>query len=157
MNSIQIRDISEKNSEIRKKISGVYPIDQTPQIINIPTSMILNLDPSYRSGSHWISLCIDIDGVGFYMDTFGRIPANTNIITQYCSNWEFNDKQIQPNSSLLCGEYCLYFIYWWSRGREGKDILKDFSTDLYYNDQLIKTFCKSIFPIEDLFIHSVTI
>ena len=155
MNTQQIEDISLTNLEIHRYFSGVYAFDQTPQIIRFPSSMIINLDPSYLQGSHWVSLCINADGVGFYMDSFGRIPTNIDIIRQYCTKWRFNNRQIQPISSLLCGEYCLYFIYWWSRGRSGCDILNDFCSDLYYNDQLVNTFCKTIFPSQYLFINSV--
>jgi hypothetical protein len=155
MNSLQIKDAVMTNIEISRYFCGVHASDQIPKMLKPPISMIINLDPAYLKGSHWVSLCIGREGEGVYMDSFGRPPNENFIIQQYCNKWHFNSKQIQPKESLLCGEYCLYFIYWWSRGMRGRDILAKFSPDLYYNDKLVSMFCTSIFPSKDLFIQTL--
>ena len=67
---------------------------------------------------------------------------------QYDTEWGFNKEVLQASNSVLCGEYCLYMVYWWVRGRKISEILSDFYSP-NENEVMMDLFCKSIFPIRD--------
>ena len=83
--------------------------------------IIFNTDPHYSSGSHWISLYVDVDKkLIFYFDSNGMKPPNEvkklsqKIITQG-NDIGINFKYIENNkihqmSNTECGMYCLYII-----------------------------------------------
>lgn len=74
-------------------------------------SYILNL-----GNKHWTSLFIK-DGHGFYFDSYGVIyPREVKI---FCNNIIYSDDTIQSLNSILCGYYCLYFLYWMTNKFQG--------------------------------------
>lgn len=86
--------------------------------------VVFNLDPHTKSGSHWVSLFIDLeDNFAFYFNSTGqRIPKRinnftTNVISQCrkmspLKNIKFhqNTQMEHQKSNTECGMYCLYFI-----------------------------------------------
>ena len=86
--------------------------------------IVFNTDPHYLSGSHWISLFIDIKNKYiFYFDSNGhKIPPEINrlvkrIIKQSKTNplnlnlkYIDNYKKRHQNEDSECGMYALYFI-----------------------------------------------
>lgn len=92
---------------------GVFPINLLPIHFEKPKFFIINLDPHYQTGSHWVALKFDINGYAYYYDSFGRPPYG-NILTfierhaKY--GYSFNKKKIQGNDSIACGLFCLKFI-----------------------------------------------
>jgi len=83
--------------------------------------IIFNLDPHYKSGSHWVSLFISIpkqiiiyfDSVGtkipkrikHFVDTVIKQAANINIQLQFIQN-----KMAHQRKNTECGIYSIYFI-----------------------------------------------
>ena len=57
-----------------KCFKGVYPLDKLPDIIKLPINIIINTDPSYMPGEHWVSLSINKDCYGEYFDSLGLPP-----------------------------------------------------------------------------------
>jgi len=90
---------------------------------------VFNLDPSYKSGSHWVCMFIDLTGknyIGFF-DSYGHPPPNRilklieKLIEQarecigITLRYKCNTVQHQ-HKGTECGVYCLYFIYQCLRG-----------------------------------------
>lgn len=103
--------------------------------------IIFNLDPHYKSGSHWVALFIDIKKQFiFYFDSNGtRIPKQINTLVErvkkqgqeldiefeYNSNFGFTHQY----SDGQCGMYTLYFII---------ELLKENKTYEYFKTKRIK-------------------
>jgi hypothetical protein len=79
--------------------------------------IVYNLDPHYKSGSHWVANFIDIVGHRcYYMDSYGNAPPPQ--IAKFM-RWlttqdpkmvlEYNGRRLQF-SNTECGVYCIYFI-----------------------------------------------
>jgi len=67
-------------------------------------SYILNL-----GNKHWSALYV-LNKQGFYFDSYGIIyPQSVKI---FCPNVIYSDDTIQSLNSVLCGYFCLYFLYW---------------------------------------------
>uniref|UniRef100_A0A158P5G0 Ubiquitin-like protease family profile domain-containing protein n=1 Tax=Tetranychus urticae TaxID=32264 RepID=A0A158P5G0_TETUR len=58
-----------------KNFKGVYAIDKLPlTLFPKPFGIVINLDPSWKSGSHWTAVFIPIYGSGIYFDSYGQQP-----------------------------------------------------------------------------------
>ena len=100
--------------------------------------IIFNLDPHYKSGSHWVALFIDLEKhFIFYFDSNGdRIPKQINKLVKrikiqasklqlelkYVSNYNIEHQQKDGQ----CGMYTLYFII---------ELLKGNKDYTYFNDK----------------------
>ena len=89
--------------------------------------IIYNLDPHYKSGSHWVANCIDTHTkTCYYFDSYGmKPPREVYRFMQWLSIQEpkiqlgYNGRRFQKQNTE-CGVYCLYFII---RMLDGEDFL----------------------------------
>ena len=83
--------------------------------------IIFNTDPHYKSGSHWISVFINIKkGFIYFFDSVGdpvpkEIDIFMNRVMKQCSDkgihiQRFDNKKKHQRSNTECGMYSLYFI-----------------------------------------------
>ena len=100
--------------------------------------IILNLDPHYKGGSHWVALFVDLEKKFiFYFDSNGdKIPKriyilvnkiikqgnNLNINLKYMSN-EGKEHQMKDGQ---CGMYSLYFIIELLKGIKKPEYFKNY-------------------------------
>lgn len=91
---------------------GVFPIDLLPTTSQSNTCFIINTDRSNLPGKHWIAV-IKRNGKGFCFDPLGFYTPTKLMywMNQHCTKWSSNLRQIQPWSSVLCGLYCLHFLF----------------------------------------------
>jgi len=79
--------------------------------------IVYNLDPHFKSGSHWVSNYIDIAGhTCYYLDSYGMAPP---IQVAQFMKWlttqdpamklVYSSRRLQY-SNTECGIYCIYFI-----------------------------------------------
>ena len=85
--------------------------------MNKKESGIINLDSQIGPGTHWVCYR-NIDKYCEYFDSFG-LPMPEEVLT-YLSNGGkqiiYSHDQIQERNSVLCGYWCLYFLYERQRG-----------------------------------------
>ena len=98
-----------------KCFKGVYSLDMIPFDEELPINIIVNTDPSYKPGEHWVCICINRSGIGEYFDSFGLPPLKReifNFLEKKCKRWNYNRMSLQNIASQTCGNYCvLYIIY----------------------------------------------
>jgi hypothetical protein len=104
---------------------GYYMRDSLPAELSQGESIIINLDDSQGSGTHWITVFHGTDGsvskagIGagepvpapvFYFDSFGLPPSDAIVerlhITAYSNN------TFQRMESVSCGLFCLYVLHY---------------------------------------------
>ena len=86
---------------------------------NTPCFLIVNVDSSHMKGSHWLAIGIfeDIieifDPLGFEIFNWSRIPSHLlNFLHRLSvTRTVLLSKKVQPNTSTLCGFYCLFYLY----------------------------------------------
>lgn len=79
--------------------------------------IIYNLDPHFKSGSHWVATFLDLkQSKCFYFDSYGmEPPAQIATFMKWISTQEprmqlaYNARRLQFKNTE-CGVYCLYFI-----------------------------------------------
>jgi hypothetical protein len=134
------------NEKINNVNIHVVPWDLLPQKFDLPAGFIINTSSSGEEGSHWVSVTIDEQRVGFYMDSYGRKPtvaAICKFLDKHTKYWKFNSRQLQQEQSATCGKYSAMHIVSFSKGVRPENFIHDFTPNLYQNDEIIaKLFAK---------------
>jgi hypothetical protein len=168
LDTTNIRDVLKQYEEVYSffKFFGPYPIDfavADPQshpgercLINEMCSLDLkkelaagkkilgfsfNLDPHYKSGSHWVAVVINIpEKECYYFDSYGmRPPTQIYKFMQWLTIQEpemklkMNAREFQRKNSE-CGMFCIYFIVCMVEGESFQDFCRgDHSDTLMLN------------------------
>jgi len=149
MNSFEINDVIKSDPISAHTFLGVYPIDCLPQPKQKPSSVIINLDPSYQPGSHWVCCQLNQNGPSYYFDSYGKLPQI--IIQKYLlknsqNGYEQSTERLQAVLSSVCGIYCIYCIVNWARGYTLNDIVNRFEPDNQIsNDHILTAWLEELF------------
>lgn len=125
---------------------GVFAIDTLPQKIQPNQSMIINLNTSKQSGSHWVTVYCG-NRYCEYFDSFGIIPPPEIRKMCYTSGLPcvYSTNSIQNLNSILCGYFSIYYILMRSQGIDMYDIIYEFDIDNEkQNDKLVMNGLKKI-------------
>lgn len=137
-------------SEIRQTLrylplstAGVYAADEIPRVWSKPAGIIVNTDEHTRSGEHWVAMYVDRHGRGWYFDSYGLppiIPQHINGIRRNCKFFRHNLKQLQSNTSDVCGQFCIVFLHFMSCGLGMARFHKLFGDDTRRNDKIVRDY-----------------
>ena len=129
----QLKDASE--SLFGTAGFGVYSIDHLPAGRQTSCMFIFNTDSSNLPGTHWIAVMVK-KGVGFVFDPFGHAPPARIAHWMNTRNyqWSSNLRQLQSETSTLCGAYCLYFLW--------------LASSPYLKGQLFENIMVALFPLD---------
>ena len=108
-----------------KNVKGVFMRDELKGKTSGNENLILNIDHSTNSGTHWVCLfnkrkfCLYFDSFGFPPVEVIKCCKRENIIL-YCSSF-----RIQGDNEVICGHYCIYMLHRLSSGYDWYDILDE--------------------------------
>lgn len=137
MDTCQLLHSVHQDEIMSKNFLGVFPRDMIPSSINTG-SLIANTDSSKEKGTHWVAMYKE-KNICDYFDSYGRPPFQNNL--KGVRN-NFNHTKLQSNNSEVCGQYCLYFLYYRSRGVSLFDIVKSLKNN---GDYIVEEFVKQNF------------
>lgn len=149
LNTVEIRRFLGKHGT---HFLGVLPLDQLPMRPprRRPYCFIVNLDPSYLPGTHWIAVYVGQNRRGEVFDSFGRFPplSLSRWMTRNCYGWTYNQRLLQGPLTTLCGVYCIYFLHmrcFVTPHRNMHTIVReDFSNQFDVNDEYMYRFWRMI-------------
>ena len=125
-----------------KCFKGVYPSDRLPYNFKPPINIIINTDPSYKPGEHWVCISINTNLKGYYFDSFGLPPLKKDIIDfldKKCKKgWKYNKYSLQHLTSTTCGHYCVTYIIFRCQGYSPKYYLSKFNNNTLENDERMR-------------------
>ena len=110
---------------------GIYSRDQLPQKIQKEIG-IINLDDMQGPGTHWVCYR-NVDSVVEYFDPFGLIMPN-EALKYFRSSGKhivYSLDEIQNRNTVLCGYWCLYYLF---ERQNGKSILDVIHNPHFDND-----------------------
>ena len=111
LSNIELEKLAQQM--LGKNFIGVYPCDSTPKNINKKIfSVIFNLSKHDENGTHFVAILKKNNDI-FYFDSFGKNCYNEFIlkfINSLSNTYYFNNFQIQNQSSIFCGIFCLGFL-----------------------------------------------
>lgn len=134
----QLRDFVTR--EIGNRNIFVVPSDLLPASFKLPAGFIINMSTSDEPGTHWVALTIDSRRRGFYFDSYGfkpLTPAIEQFINKHCASYEYSPRQLQQETSDVCGKYAAMFIYAFFKGVSPEQFINDFTPSLWQNDSII--------------------
>ena len=104
---------------------------------------MINLDEYADIGTHWIALFCNRNKI-VYFDSFGveHVPEE---IKEFIGNKNIkaNIFRVQSNDSMICGYFCIGFIYFMLAGKRLIDFTSMFSPhDFEKNDSIILSYFK---------------
>ena len=109
---------------------GVFPRDKLPELTSYPTCFVVNTDPSYKVGEHWLGMYFDRYRKCYFFDSFRNEPDYFKLdqfVNKNSVEVESNYYQIQDFFSNTCGHYTVFFILLITRGFSLKEILSCFN------------------------------
>ena len=92
---------------------GVFALVKLPAQVATPSKLVVNLQYANLPGNHWTAIYCDADSVGYYFDSFGRIPPHEihGWLAQHCARWTWNVLTIQKQSDTVsCGYLCIEYL-----------------------------------------------
>ena len=97
LNTFQLTAALQKDPITKKCFDGVYPRDILNSIKKTPWMIIVNTDPSIKSGKHWILL---------YFDTQGH----AKIFTLWVMMWHLTISLLKNSSRDILLVICMQFM-----------------------------------------------
>lgn len=137
MDTCQLLNSVNQDEIMSKNFLGVFPRDMIPSTIE-NGSLIANTDSSEEKGTHWVAMYKENNICDFF-DSYGRPPFKNNLKGV---KYNFNHIKLQSNNSQVCGQFCLYFLYYRSRGVNIMDIAESLKSD---GDYIVKEFVETNF------------
>ena len=145
-----------QSCELRKLFRGVYARDSFVRLKgDVTGAFIVNQGDRGSKGTHWVCLFIQqsINGTRtcVFFDSLGRGGPDRYDITipttKRGSGEEsplrvvYNTKRYQRQSTLTCGQFCLFVLHWLTAGVSFPCVLKQFSSDfLCENEKIVRDF-----------------
>ena len=115
MISPEIISFFDTYPNLKKYFLGTFSIDTVPKTIPINHFLICNTDTRAGPGIHWFAIFRFSKQELECFDSLGISEEKRELLTSLnfkgVSNLVVNVTQVQPNESISCGEFALYFLY----------------------------------------------
>lgn len=144
MNSLEIL---QALLQIPRHTIGVYPSDLIPKKWGKPAAFVFNTENSKKPGAHWVAVYVDKKAHGYYFDSFGMPPFvqdHIDRLRENCKMIKFNKKQLQSESSVVCGQFCIMFLFYAAHDIELHKFFDLFASDLEKNDSIVEEFAAKV-------------
>ena len=122
------------------------------KINNKPMFLIVNTEPSWLPGEHWLVFYFPKDDVPEFFDSFGHEPSYysyhfTDFLCENSKQKNFwvNSQQLQTFGSNICGLYCILFVLSRISNISFENFIANFSQNKQEND------CKCVKRVEEYF------
>lgn len=153
MDNFQIERLCKSIKQLQNYFLGVFASDQIPARKKIRQNKfcIVNLDPSYKDGSHWIAIIFSPHPKkDFYFDSYGEPPPPA-LRKHLKKSFNRNYIQLQHPLSTACGQWCIFFCCAYFSNHSLKEISKFFrgKANLLTNDFLVNKFVNKILPHDE--------
>ena len=131
-----------------KHFMGCFPADRIPQKVLIrryPASMVINLDPVRKEGSHWVAAFIPNASTIYYFDSLAMEPSGH--IADFLKTFSHVEKNIhvyQNPFSTFCGHYTIAFLYHLSHGYTFSQFIKLLDSHVPNSDHFVQKFVNKL-------------
>lgn len=149
MDTVELDELLSQDSETARYHIGTYSFDTVPDLPNNSTC-IVNTDNSFGSGEHW---CVytHFSGRLNFFDSYGNSPSYFKGMPSVVD--DYNKKRVQSDDTIVCGQWCIYYIFNAARGRSMREILARFTDDFHANDHFVACFVNYEFGYDCTTVH----
>lgn len=137
---------------LTEHVIGVFPADHLPEHVkNTPCGFIVNTDPSFLPGKHWVAFFVSSAYHGEFFDSYGHEPLFYNqyfmdFFTRNNLRLTYNNTRLQSEFSNVCGQYSLLFLLYRTRQLSQVNFLESFSDNFSINDEYVSEYIQELFP-----------
>lgn len=132
----------------------VLAIDQIRFINKLSFACVFNVEPHYMPGIHWVAMYKAKNSIELELFCSFGVPSNLygSQIRQLAKRLGLkiveNPYQVQSNTSLLCGYFCVMFLFYREQGYSFLKTLQKLNTgSISKNETLCRKFFASVnFP-----------
>ena len=147
MNNCELENIVKQDSVVQEIFMGVFPRDKIPTSIGINSCLIANTDTLGSPGKHWVAMYKEGNMFEFF-DSYGRKAFPNDFIST--NIYAYNSKVLQNPLTSVCGEYCLYYLYYRSRGESQDSIIETLLSSSEDADTIVRDFVEQRFDLETI-------
>lgn len=134
MNTLEIEETLRHIPEFL----GAFPSNELPSIKTYPSALVINIDPSWKAGSHWVACYLASKNHGQFYDPLGEkpIPSIKKFLQRNCNKIQHLAFPVQSRlvTSIACGDHCVVFICLRHADVPLDSIIRIFSRDREWND-----------------------
>lgn len=147
MNTDEIHEILKR---YKGRFLGVFPLDEIPDLTRFKTqkALIFNEDPAGKPGTHWMALFLMPRGgepTVQYFDSYGRPP----VLKFPGFKVRYNKFRLQSFFSIVCGQFCIYFVHQRLRGKSFSAIISTLRKKRR-PDEFVANYVKKVFGRQSL-------
>lgn len=151
MNTHQIAHVLRRDPFCKTDFQGVHALDRLKSVkLRYPCALVVNTDPSYLPGEHWVAIFLNASRHGEYFDSYGLPPSIypdiAHFLIRNCESFRYNSHLLQGLGSTVCGQYVLFYLLHRCRGYTLDEITGWFSPNLDTNDEQVQGFINKHFP-----------
>lgn len=149
MDTAQLQVILNKHPATKLYFGGVFAKDELPWHAR-HLCYIVNLDSRKEPGSHWVAIYFDKNGQAEFFDSFGFSPSIDRSILSFIKRnsiiWSYNAQQLQNQRTIVCGQYCVFYLINRCQQKSLKKIISVFTSNTLKNDRFVKNYLDNIYP-----------
>lgn len=119
MDTLEIGTVLQTDPYTKCIFGGVYAADRLPVKVSRPSLFVANSHRASKPGEHWLAIYFPNQGPAEYFDSYGMRPFvrdHLNFIERNSVRWVYNDQMLQAWDSNVCGQYCVMYALFRSRG-----------------------------------------
>jgi hypothetical protein len=124
---------------------GVFARNRLPKhILQRPIALIINTDPDWLPGQHWVTIFLNVDGTADYFDSYGLQPLCVEFLRFLSAHApqgvRYNAITLQHISSSTCGAYCVLYVLHRCLGKSHCEFVLKFTNNTRHNDRKIEEY-----------------
>ena len=147
MNNCELEKAIRQDPVTSEVFLGVYPRDKIPNPTSETNCLIVNTANEGTQGQHWVAMYKDGRKYEFF-DSYGRKAFANKFIGN--NLYTYNSTLIQSPISAVCGEYCLYYLHYRTRGYSIDEIVDNLLSHTDTPDVVVKDFAEQNFDLDTL-------
>lgn len=150
MNTYQLKCAIVSDVDLQRSVLGVFSSDELSQV-HLPPGMgvIANTDVAGLPGRHWVAFFCNRKNSLEVFDSFGYSEKELIVyFNKFMRNYAYiqsNEKRLQGDDTVVCGQYCLFYLMCRVRGFTMQQITDVFSEDYQLNDNFVYSFIDNRF------------
>lgn len=115
--------------------------------VHTPLAFFVNTDPHTRLGTHRTDIYINENKEADFFDSYGRSRNSDSkfFIQRNSRTSRFSNVPLQSLTSTVCGQYCVIFLLFRSRGVSMDQFLNIFTNSTVLNDRIVSLLFKEYF------------
>jgi hypothetical protein len=148
MNTLDLLNILPLAVHKSARFLGVFAADEAPAWSSLePRSCyVMNSDPGEKEGEHWLAVYKPGDGDPELFDSFALPLSRYNDVRTLADaphSLRLTPRALQSPFSYVCGHYCVYYLYYRTRGNSLDKIVR-FLASRPARDTLVRDFVKRL-------------